>query len=305
MIKTFTGTNSFSLKRALDQAIAEYLKLMGSDMGLERIDAEADMQSLQGSLLGVSFLVSKKMVVLEDPSLNKALLEKLPELLTQVYEDTDVIIVEHKLDKRTAWNTYLQKNTSYTLFEELRGGQLTSWVVSYTRSKQSELSNTDALYLVDRVGPNQQLLSMEIEKLSCLGNKITREAIDELTVPSMQSTVFNLLDAAMKGRLDTALQMYEEQRKLRVEPQAILAMIIWQLHILALVAASGNSSVPSEAKISPFVLDKSRQLVKNGMGLGRVKKLVAKTRMLDNKMKTVAVDADETVTYLIAAIASQ
>src|SRR3546814_19438404 len=55
-----------------------------------------------------------------------------------------------------------------------------------------------------------------------------------------QSTIFELLDAALSGNTRRALELYEEQRSMKVEPQQIIAMLAWQLHVLAVVKAAGE-----------------------------------------------------------------
>lgn len=290
MIVTLTGSNGFLLKAELHQRIAEFVK-QHTDMGLERIDGEeAEYDRIRESLESLPFLASKKMVVLRAPSANKEFIEKAEKLLADLPETTDVIIHEPKLDKRSAYYKFLKKTTDYKEFNELDDYGLAKWLTT-----QADISQSDAKYLVERVGSNQQLLSNELAKLATYNSKITRGAIDLLTEASPQSTIFQLIDAAFSGNKKQVMKLYGEQRASKVEPQQIMAMLAWQLHVLAVVKAAGDradSTIAADAKINPFVVSKSRRITQS-LTLEKLKELVRKLAQLDVQLKTTAIDADD------------
>ncbi len=93
--------------------------------------------------------------------------------------------------------------------------------------------------------------------------KITRANIDLLTEEAPQSKVFDLLDAAFSGNKKRALKLYAEQRIQKVEPQAILALIGWQLQLIAITKyADGKSSatIAKNAGVSPYPISKAAGL---------------------------------------------
>jgi DNA polymerase III delta subunit len=101
------------------------------------------------------------------------------------------------------------------------------------------------------------------------------------------------------------MQLYDEQRDLRVEPQQILAMLAWQLHILAIAKAAGNRSadtVAKEAKISPFTVRKSQDLVRR-ISVSRLKKLISDLRAFDVRLKSESLNADEVVRFYLLSLA--
>jgi DNA polymerase III delta subunit len=88
-----------------------------------------------------------------------------------------------------------------------------------------------------------------------------------------------------------------------MEPQAILGMIGWQLHILNLVKAAGQMSadeIGSQAKISPFVVRKNQANVRriSDQKLLKLLKLAINT---DKRLKSTSVNADDAVQALIVA----
>lgn len=302
MITTLTGDNSFSLQAELDRLVGEFVAEHG-DMALERIDGEeAEYDRMREALQSLPFLANRKLVVLRAPSANKTFIEKAESLLADLPESTDVILVEPKLDKRSSYYKLLKKVTDYQEFSELDGFGLGKWLIEQAKSMGARLQNADAKYLVDRVGTNQQLLSNELNKLIAYDPNISRKSIDLLTELTPQSTIFQLLDAAFAGNKKHMMQLYQEQRAARVEPQQIIAMLAWQLHILAIVKTAGERSdaeVAKDAKLNPYVVSKSRGMA-NKLPLGRLKELIDHLAELDRQTKTVGIDADDAVqAYLL------
>lgn len=302
MIRTLTGANTFLLQTELKKLVSEFVKT-NSDMGLERLDGEeVEYDRIRESLESLPFLASRKLVVLRSPSANKQFVENAEKLLTNLSESTDVIIVEPKLDKRSNYYKFLQKNTDYTEFNELDEFGLSKWLVEQAKANDGSISQTDAKYLINRIGLNQQLLYQELKKLLDYNTNINQSTIDLLTEPTPQSTIFELLNAAFTGQKPRLLRLYEEQKSLKVEPQAIIALLAWQLHVLALVKTAGDRSdgeIASEAKINPYVVRNSRVLASN-VTLKDIKKSINDLVKLDQSIKTSAIDADDALqTYLL------
>jgi DNA polymerase III subunit delta len=305
MMKVLTGENSFGLQRELHDLVDVFMAEHG-DLALERLDGqEAEFSKIREALTSLPFLASKKMVVLRAPSANKEFVESIEQLVADIPETTDVILVEPKLDKRQSYYKFLKKNTDFKEFPELDMNGLARWLVDIAKEQGGSLSSGDARYLVERVGANQQMLSNELEKLLLYETKVTRQTIDLLTEPAPQSTVFQLLEAAFAGNTKRAFKLYEEQRALKVEPQQIIAMLTWQLHVLAIIKTAGDrpsSQIAKEAKINPYVLDKSRSIARD-LSLNTLKKLIADLLEIDNKTKSISIDADEALQHYLLKLA--
>ena len=306
MIQTLTGANSFLLKRELDAAVAGYLAQHG-DLGLERIDGqEAELVKIREAITSLPFLVSKKLVVLRAPSVNKAFAEKAAQLLADVPETTDVIIVEPKVDKRSSYYKFLKSKTAFQEFNEPDQYALANWLVASAKEQGGTLSSKDANYLVERVGANQQALGNELEKLLLYAPIITRLTIDALTEAAPQSTIFQLLEAVFAGNLGRAFELYDEQRALKVEPAQIIAMIAWQLHVLAIIKTASQRSadaIAGEAKISPYVIRKSQGIARR-LTLAKLRTLLADLLLIDRRLKREVIDADEALRHYLLKLST-
>lgn len=301
MVIVLTGDNTFLLRVELHHLTEAFLANYG-DMALEYLDGEeVSYERIGESLQSVPFLVSKKMVILQNPSVNKQFFEQFEALLSDVTDNTDVIVVEAKLDKRTNYYKWLKKNTEFKEYTELDSRGLALWAVQYAKEQNSELTLSDAAYLVDRIGVNQERLSNEIQKLALSGEKITRENIEIMTEPTPQSKIFDLLDAAFSEQTQKALNLYNEQRGMKVEPQEILAMIGWQLRQVALAKTAGNKhDLIKEGRVSPYSANKAK-VVANRLTIQKLKKLIYDLIVLDARSKRQPIDLDEALqTYILS-----
>jgi len=308
MVTVLTGENSYSLQADLRRRIADFVT-EHTDIGLERLDGEeASYDRIREALGSLPFLSSKKLVVLYKPSVNNELTDKLAELLEQIPEATDLVIIEPKPDKRTVFFKVLKKVSEYKEFNELDEARLAHWLVDYAKESGGSLDPADARYLVQRVGANQRLLANELDKLLNYNLVVSRGTIDLLTEMTPQSTIFELLDAVLSGNVKRALGIYQEQRALKVQPQKILAMVAWQLHILAIIkSAPGGKDIgmiANQAKIKPFVAQKSQNLSKY-ISFSQIKRMISSALKLDIRMKSEAIDADEALQNLLMEISAK
>lgn len=302
MIATLTGNNALAIKRRLDELTGGFVAKYG-DLALERLDAgEVEPQAIIDAVQSMPFLAERKMVVLRDLSANKATAEKIEQIISSTSDSVDLIICEPLTDKRTVFYKTLKKETEFEEYSEIDVHELPKWLIGEAKKQNCELSFTEARYLVDRVGADQYLLSNELAKLITYSPKVTRESIDLLTEQAPQSKIFELLDSAFGTKKDRALELYAEQRAQKVEPQAILAMIAWQLQLIALVKKAGKrnpSEIVKDSGVNEFPIRKAVGLAAK-IGDNQLKQMVSNALEIDWRSKTTAIDLDEALkTYIV------
>lgn len=301
MIITLTGNNSYALKARLDELIDTFVSDHG-ELAVERIDAEEkDPHAITEALQGSGFLSTNKLVVLRNLSRNKPAAERFEQIMSSIPESTDVVIYEPLTDKRTAFYKFLKTSTQLEEHSQLDESELAKWLVEQAKNEQVNFSFADAKYLVERVGPNQLALASELEKLILYDKSISRDSIEALVEPTPQSKIFELLDAAFSGSKDRALKLYEDQRAQKVEPQAIMAMLAWQLQIFAIVKFSGGRSpaqIAKDAGMNPYPVTKAQTAVAK-IPPDRLKQMINEALDIDYQSKTSGMDLDEALkTYI-------
>ncbi len=274
-------------------------------MALERYDGESiTPEKVPEIIQALPFLTAKRMVVLRNASRNKLVAEKLLETMNDLSDTTELILVEDTPDKRTSFYKALQKSSDLMEFKELDEHGLAQWAQQLAKENDGQLNREDALYLVRRVGVNQLLVASEVSKLLSYDQTINRQTIDILTEPTPQSSVFDLLDAAMSGNNQKTVALYQEQRQQKVEPMAIMGMFAWQLHILALVKAAGSRNsgeIASQAKVSPYVVGKTQRLAQHS-GLAQIKQWIHRAAQLDVRLKRQSIDGDEAMMTFLTSL---
>ncbi len=305
MIITLSGENSFELQNELGKLTEGFVSKYG-DLAIERIDCqETDIAQISQVLSSLPFLAERKMVVLRAPSTNKQFTEQVEQILSDISELSDVVLVEPKLDKRLSYYKYLKNETDFHEFLEYDFDKIVSWVVARTKAKNGTISLSDARYFAERLGINQLLLDSELEKLLLYDSNISRQSIELLTEPSPRSTIFQLLEAAFNGDSKRALTLYQEQRALKVDPSQIIAMLSWQLNVLAIILTSGGLSsqeIAREANLKPFVVQKSQALSRK-LSTQSLRRLIKDLLDIDVASKSTNIDVDEALEHYILKLA--
>ena len=302
MITTLTGENSFAWQHVLRGHVDKFVSEFG-DLALQRIDGEeVEFAAVREALTSLPFLSNKKLVVLRTPSKNKEFTDQAEQVLADVSETTDVIIIEPKLDKRLSYYKFLKSKTDFQEFNELDTNGLAQWLGQRAKEQGGSVSSSDARYIVERVGLNQQLLGNELDKLLLYSPAITRKTIDLLTDETSQGTIFQLLESAFSGNSRKALRLYQEQRALKVEPKHIVATIAWQLHVLAIIKYAGDRSIDEiarDSKQNPYGLRKS-QAIADDLTLIELDALIKQLLNIDNMSKSTSIDVNEALkNYLL------
>jgi len=302
MIITLSGKNDYLLQRRLRELSDKFLSTE-SELALEKIDAQgATLEGISDAVASVPFLASSKMVIVRELSANKQAADNIEQIISSTSPTTSLVIVEPSPDKRTALYKTLKAHTQLEEFEEMDDPALAKWLCNEAKNLDASLSLGDANYLIDRLGNNQMLLHSELSKLVTYSDKINRETIDLLTVKNPQSKIFDLLDATFAGNKKRALELYEEQRAQKVEPQAVMALIAWQLQLISLAKYGKDKTaaqIAKDAKLNPYPVQKAQNLASK-ISQDKLAQMVSEALEIDYKSKISAIDLDEALkTYIV------
>jgi DNA polymerase-3 subunit delta len=304
MTVTITGNNVFSLKERLDELTAQFTEKHGQ-LALEKIDAEeTDAQAIIEAIKALPFLAQRKMVVIRNAGANKTIAGQIEQIISSIPETSDVVFLELITDKRSSYYKIIKSKTRLEEYNQFDAAGMAKWLVEQAKTRGGELKASDAIYLAERVGLNQMLLSNELDKLLTYDNQISRDNIDDLVELSPQSKIFDLLDAAFGGNKQKALRLYEEQRAQKVEPQAVMAMITWQLQLLALAKLGEGKSTSQIAKDSgtnPYPITKASRLAAK-LEKSRLRDITGEALEIDWKSKISTLDLDEALKTYIATL---
>lgn len=306
MIYLYYGENTQERDAAVKETLQAFIAVNG-DMAVDVIETEdAEVATIVDAITTVPFLAPKRLVIIRYLSASKELSAELDTFLDRVADTTDILFIEARLDARSIYTKTLKKRANEVKhFESVEGPLLQDWLVHEAEKQGGKISRATAQLLLDRVGTNQQLLHNEIKKLLLVNSTITNELVLEMSHISPHSSIFAMLDAIMQGTIRDASKLYYEQRVQGMEPQAILGMIAWQLHILAIVVAAKDKpvdSIASKAKLNPFVVRKNLTIAKY-VSKQQMVALLDAAILSDIRIKTGKSKADQEIHLLLLQLA--
>ena len=287
MITILTGENSFEIERELQRVIAEF------EGAAEMIDgSELELRQLPELLMGATLFASKRLVVIKQLSVNKAIWTALGNYLPQLSDDTHLVLVESKPDKRTKTYKDLQKVATVKELKpwsERDTALAEKWIIQEARQLGYELEVRLAKLLVQRVGVDQWLLFQALQKLAVL-EKVTPEIIIDTIDAQPSENVFYLFEAALKGDRRRVAQMLLTL-SITEDAYRVFGLLSGQAFQIAALAVSEKSSneVAKDIGAHPFAVSKL-SFYAGALGKQGVRRLIDAFAEADTGMKTSAAD---------------
>lgn len=260
MILFFYGSNTYASRAELRRMSDAYLAKAGSDFGLERIDgATANPKTLPTQLMAVPFLANSRLVIVDRLSVNKAATEMALKILDQVPSSTVVIFYEVDVDQRTIWYKSLLASAKSVKFDMPTPGQLQTQIRREASGLGVAIDRQATAELLEICGDDQWRLSSELAKLAAYTSSIDLAAVRELVIPSVTSSIFEMVDAMTAGDIKKALLGYRNLLATQTNEIYILTMISWQLRNLLMAVSAGritSRELAKKAAMSPYVAEK-------------------------------------------------
>jgi len=254
VISVLTGENSFEIDREIKRCIAvfsaEVEKFDGVDMTKEKF---ADI------FMGTSLFASERLVIIRHLSENKTMWSELDAWIDRLSDETSLILIEPKPDKRTKTYKLLQKRAEVHEFKALSDRDFSMaemWLKSEAKKLNVELELAAAKELVIRLGVEQWTLLNELEKLAAF-EVITKQIVESHTPQSAHDSVFELLTMALSGKSKTVHEMLANIR-INNDPYMTFGLLSSQIFQLAALVMGDKSSdeVAKDVGAHPFALKK-------------------------------------------------
>lgn len=291
MIYVLTGANSHQIQARLRELRESFIAKHGEE-GLESYTGEdVSLDTLQNITSGLSLFTTHRLVVVRYLSENKPVAEQFVEEIKNIPEETVIILVEGVLDKRTAYYKALKKLEHFEEYSEPDERALRQWIKQVVEDEQATITPEAQQALLVAVGADQSRLAHELAKLTIYSKKITIDTVTALVEPNSQESVFALLDAALSGNQARAQELLLNLEHAHEDPYQIANMLIWQVHIVAVVASAGGmaeSEIAKKAKLNPYVVKKTAALTKN-ISSQKLQQIIDTVAQLDITLKTKSV----------------
>lgn len=287
MIGLFTGENSYERTRAVSKRIEAF------DGEVTRIDgASIERTHLPDIFSGLTLFSSKRLIIIDQLSVNASVWPELPTWADRLSDDTTILLIEPKPDKRTATYKWLKANAqvkefnAYTMRERQT---VESWLLSEANRRELKLDTSLRRLLVDRVGVDQWQLLHALDKIALLDD-ITEQSIVSIIDPRPEEHVFLLLETALRGDSERVQRMLLDLRR-NEDAYKVFGLLTSQvIQLSALVLGlREDRNVAKDFGASPYVLNKLRPFTAR-LGERDIAAIVSRFAAGDRQLKTSQVD---------------
>jgi len=150
---------------------------------------------------------------------------------------------------------FLKENANLFEFKENPPASLIKWLKKIAASENTEISDENAEYILNRTEMKMYPLKNELDKLINFAksenrNIITREDIELLISKKTDMEAFELTNAILDKKYSKAIESLEKLRSLKEEPVVILGQIARHFSDLLPINTAANSGVTDSFAIS-------------------------------------------------------
>lgn len=283
MITVLAGENSYEIAQALQRIVAQF------DGAVERIDGnEIEARQLPDLLMGGTLFSDKRLIIIKGLADNKSVWNELSVWLEKASDDSHIVLVDTKPDKRTKTFKDLKKYADiqeFAAWTERDTARSESWTKDEAERIGIKLDKKSIQLIVRRVGNDQWQLGHALEKLAVLDD-VNERVIEDIIEASPTENVFSLFEVALGGEAETASQMIRTL-ELTDDPYMVFGLLssqAFQLAALA-VAEAPSADIAKDLGAHPFVLTKLTPYAKH-LGRSGARKLIAIFAECDDGMKT-------------------
>ena len=245
-------------------------------------------------------------------------LKQYYEYFPRIPSTTTVIFLmattEVDVKQNAKWKTVLDetgKNGVIFCLSKRSDSQVADLLVRSAGKRNTSISRETAEYFISVVGNEMTVLLNEFDKLCSFsgGNEITRSMIDEISIRSVEASVFDLTTAINSGRSDRAFEILNELLKNKTEPTMIIGTIAFgYVDIYRAKVAAANSGSTREVvgafssyKNKTFRLDKAANSARN-LTLPQIKELLDAVSEADIKIKSFSMNNTVILEELVAKL---
>ena len=190
--------------------------------------------------------------------------------------------------------------------------EISKWIQKGFATFGQNISDSDARFLIQRVGPDYTNLSTEIKKIASYADGkqvIDRKDIIAISSESIESKIFDMLDAMCDKNGELVMSKYFDMLANKEEPLMIMAMIRRQLRIMLQVAELGNKGysdkeIESTAGIRQFVINKMKNYLRKHFRMRDIINILEKINETDRAIKSGDINQQLGVEVLLAEISS-
>ncbi len=210
-------------------------KAILTEFNFNKFVETVSVQDIAYAVEALPMMNDKKCVLVEDwpiENMDEDEFNRLKELLESVPSSTVLVFSNSKETKKTPSVRKVlklfEKYASVLEFKELSKQDISKQLVKWAKSRNCEISLSDANYLMEYSSNDMLSLKNEMEKLCAYcadKQKIEKKDIEELVCRSIDSSVFTMCNAVCIGNISLAFCELDKLLFNKEEPIMIVAVL--------------------------------------------------------------------------------
>lgn len=218
----------------------------------------------------------------------------LAELCQRAGPDLLVLVSGPRLDakvQRAAWVKAFESTGVWVQVWPVKAAQLPGWIAARLRQAGIAATRPAVELLAQRVEGNLLAAAQEVEKLRLLAHagELDAEAVSTAVADSARFNLFELMDRALEGDVQSAIRSLRGLREEGVEPAVIVWALARDLPILARARQQGGAGI-ERTLADPKVWEKRRSAFRTAatrIGAAQADLLLRQLGAVDRAIKGV------------------
>jgi len=243
----FHGENIFGSTSVLNLWRDEFIKKHG-ESDLDIFENESDADKISSAILASPFLSEKRLIIIKNSIDNfinadsEKELKKLISALDKIPQSTVVVFFEEKEIKSNAIYKKIRENGEIKILSEF---ELRNFINKTVSTLNGKIQNDAIDYLIQMAHGDSWTIEKELEKLAtyCLNREITKEDIDLLVTPSLETSIFRLTDLIAEKRMKEAINIFRMLVYNGEDVNRILSMIVRHFRLLIIARDLRNQNL--------------------------------------------------------------
>ncbi|MFA4995764.1 MAG: DNA polymerase III subunit delta [Patescibacteria group bacterium] len=295
----FYGDNTFLINKKVNEWTEKFSKSQFGDLNITCLEGGIlTYGDFSKAISSLPFFGTKRLIIIKNLLLlgkDDSLRKKILNSLNNIPETSIILFVEYGLpDMRTALFKSLNKPKFSQKLTALSNDKLSYWIQDETKKSGMEIDREAKTKLQVFVGVDLWRMENEIKKLALFAKSQNRNVIlagdiEELVKANNNSNVFQFIDAIAQKNSKKALLSLKNLVDAGEDEFYIFSMIVYQFRNLFSIFelnAKGLTpgSIAKEAKLHPFIVSKSRELLRH-YDRAKFKKIYLNLFHIDKQMK--------------------
>ncbi len=308
MIIFVYGEDSYRSRQKLSEIIEQYKKIHKSGLNLKSFDGKMSYNDLKDGASNISMFKEKKLIVLNNISLNKKFQEDFLENPDYLKNSEDIFLFYEEGDlPKSKFCDSLKKIGKCQEFTLLKGQKLENWLKKEFKKYGFDISEDVVFKMIDFTGGDLWQLANEIKKITTFKNKektVSLKDIELLVKPNIENDIFKTIDAIAQKNKSQAITLLHRHLRQGDNPLYLLTMINFQFRNLLMMKSEDSTNMFFLAKklaMNPYVVRKTMQQV-GRFSLAELKKIYRYIFQIDSGVKTGKINTETALDLFLSKI---